>query len=75
MSVPNGTAEIMQYKTLEVRETTINGNRIISVDGFHRVYPESKPAEYRRVALVDLSEEQVRELHERFGELIDSWES
>ena len=64
----------MQFEDLELREQRRDGERIVELDGYNRLRTESKPAEYRRVALVDLTEAQVRELHARLGELIDEWD-
>jgi len=64
----------MRYDDIEVRVRETNGERVVEVDGFHRVQPESKPSEYRRVAIVDLSAEQARSLRDRLGTIIAEWD-
>lgn len=64
----------MQFKDIEVRERQRDGERVVEVDGYNQVGPESKAPEYRRVALLDLSEAQARELHARLGDLLEAWE-
>jgi hypothetical protein len=39
------------------------------------VQPESKPGEYRRVAIADLTESQARDLLDRLGDVIADWDS
>lgn len=59
-----------QYDSIDVRTTTRDGSRIVEIDGYYRPLPESKPAEYRRHAIADLTESQARDLHDRLGALL-----
>lgn len=74
-STPIDDQQTMQYDEIDLRVREANGTHVIEIDGYHHVQPESKSGEYRRVALVDLSEAQARELHEELGILIDEWDS
>ena len=65
----------MQYEEIDMRVRKENGTRVVEIDGYHHVQPESKSSEYRRIALVDLSETQARELHDQLGDLIATWDS
>ena len=65
----------MKYDDIEVRVRETDGEQFVEVDGFHRVQPESKPTEYRRVAIVDLSMEQARQLHDRLGTIVSEWDA
>lgn len=60
----------MHYDQLEVREKEQDGQKIIQIDGYLHPLPESKYTEYRRIAIIDLTEDQVRELHSRFEEFL-----
>jgi len=63
----------MQYDQIELRVRE-DGERVVELDGYHHVTPESKPAEYRRVAILDLTEQQARAVHQRLGELLAGWD-
>jgi hypothetical protein len=65
----------MKYDDFEVRVRERNGEKTVEIDGFHRVQPESKPTEYRRIAVVDLSAEQTRNLHDRLGTILSEWDA
>jgi hypothetical protein len=65
----------MRYDNIEVRVRETDGEQVVEIDGFHRVQPESKPTEYRRIAIVDLSTEQARELHDRLGTIVSEWDA
>lgn len=65
----------MQYDEIDLNVRESNGNHVVEIDGYHHVQPESKAGEYRRVAIVDLSEAQARELHDRLETLVDGWDS
>ena len=65
----------MQYSEIDLQIRNANGEHIVEIDGYHHVQPESKTGEYRRVAIVDLTESQVRELHERLGNVLAKWDS
>ena len=60
----------MQYDDIEVCTRESNGEHVVEISGYHRVQPESKPGECRRVAIVDFSEAQARTLHDRLGGLL-----
>jgi len=60
----------MQYDDIEVRTVERDGETVVQIDGYNRPQPESKSPEYRRIVLVDLTEDQARELHARLGELL-----
>lgn len=64
----------MRFQDIDVRARTIDGDRTVELDGYHRVHPESKPGEYRRVALADLLEEQTRELSRRLTAIVTEWD-
>lgn len=64
----------MEYQDIDVRVRTVGGEHTVELDGYHRVQPESKSGEYRRVALVDLSEEQARHLSKRLAEIVSEWD-
>ena len=64
----------MQYDEIRVREQRRDGERIVEIDGYNRPRPDSKYTEYRRIAIVDLTEDQVRTLHTRLGDILDQWE-
>lgn len=64
----------MQYDEIDLRVRTTDGSRIVEIDGYHHVHPESKPGEYRRIAVLDLTEAQARELHGKLAALIDEWD-
>jgi hypothetical protein len=65
----------MQYNDIDVRVRDADGDRIVEIDGYHHVQPESKFNEYRRIAVVDLSEAQARELFDRLGAIIAEWDA
>lgn len=65
----------MQYDNIDLRVREANGENIVEIDGYHHVQPESKPGEYRRIALVDLSEEQARQLYDQLGDIVTEWDS
>ncbi|WP_218836401.1 hypothetical protein [Halorarum salinum] len=52
----------------------MNGRNVVEIDGYHRVQPGSKPAEYRRV-VVDLLEEQARKLAEQLTDVVAEWDA
>jgi len=65
----------MQYSEIDLRVRKANRKRVVEIDGYHHVQPESKPGEYRRVAIADLTESQARDLHDRLGDIIADWDS
>lgn len=65
----------MRYHDIDLRVREADGNNVVEIDGYHHVQPESKPGEYRRVAIADITEAQARELHEQLGSLIATWDS
>lgn len=65
----------MQFKEIDLRVRERNDTRVVEVDGYHYVQPESKPGEYRRVALFDLTEEQAYDLYDQLGEVIAELDS
>lgn len=65
----------MQFHEIDLRVREANGAHVVEIDGYHRVQPESKSGEYRRIALVDLSEGQAHELYARLGDIIADWDS
>lgn len=65
----------MQFKEIDLRVRETNGTRVVEVDGYHYVQPESKPGEYRRVALFDLTEEQAYDLYDRLGDVVAKLDS
>ena len=64
----------MQYDRIDLRVHEHDGDRRIEVDGYFRPHPESKPPEYRRNVIVDLTEEQAQQLHDDLGEQLEAWE-
>jgi hypothetical protein len=64
----------MQYDEIDLRVRTTDGSRVVEIDGYHHVRPESKPGEYRRIAVLDLTEEQARDLHAELGGLVEEWD-
>lgn len=60
----------MQFDEIEVREVERDGEIVVQIDGYHRPRPESKYPEYRRVVIVDLTEEQATTLHEQLAAYI-----
>lgn len=65
----------MQYDEIDLGVRDVNGRNVVEIDGYHRVQPESKPAEYRRVVVVDLLEEQARELAEQLTDVVAEWDA
>lgn len=65
----------MQYHEIDLRVREANGAQVVEIDGYHHVQPESKSSEYRRIALVDLTEIQARELYDRLGDIIADWDT
>lgn len=65
----------MHYDEIDLRVRDANGTHVVELDGYHHVQPESKPDEYRRVAIADLSDTQARELHEQLGAVIANWDA
>lgn len=65
----------MQYDDIEIRRRETDDRRVVEIDGYHHVQPDSKSGEYRRVPIVDLTEKQARELHARLGEILDELEA
>ncbi|WP_306060917.1 hypothetical protein [Natronococcus wangiae] len=64
----------MQYDEIDLRVRERDGERRIEIDGYFRPYPESKFSEYRQNAIVDLTEEQARQLYAELGEQLAAWE-
>ncbi|WP_090508390.1 hypothetical protein [Natronorubrum sediminis] len=64
----------MQYDEIDLRVRERDGERRIEVDGYFRPHPESKSSEYRRSAIVDLTEAQARQLYDELGEQLAAWE-
>lgn len=60
----------MQFDEIEVREVERDGETVVQIDGYHRPRPESKYPEYRRVVIVDLTEEQAKALHEQLATFV-----
>jgi len=60
-------SENMQCDQIELRVQE-DGERVVTLDGYHHGTPESTPAEYRRVTPVD--SEQQAPAHQRLRELI-----
>ncbi|WP_254533765.1 hypothetical protein [Natrinema gelatinilyticum] len=60
----------MQYDEIELRVHERDGRQIFELDGYFRPQPESKPPEYRRNAIIDLTEEQAQRLHDDLGEYL-----
>ena len=60
----------MKFDEIEAREVERDGERVIQIDGHNRPHPDSKYTEYRRVAIVDLTEDQARGLRDRLGDLL-----
>ncbi len=64
----------MRFDEIDLRVRERNEERVIEVDGYFRPHPESKSTEYRRNAIVDLTEKQARQLHDELGEQLAAWE-
>ncbi|XVH33698.1 hypothetical protein ACNS7O_17430 (plasmid) [Haloferacaceae archaeon DSL9] len=60
----------MQYDEIDLRVREDDGRRVVEVDGYFHPHPESKPPEYRRIAIVDLTEEQARKVHDDLGRIL-----
>ncbi|RQH02680.1 hypothetical protein [Natrarchaeobius oligotrophus] len=58
----------MEYDHIEVRVREREGRRMYELDGYFRPHPESKPPEYRRQPIVDLTEDQARALYDDLEE-------
>lgn len=65
----------MQYDEIDIRHSSVEGINVIQMDGYHRPFPVSKSDEYRRVPIVDLTEEQARELYEKLRAAIADWDA
>ncbi|QFU84619.1 hypothetical protein [Natronorubrum aibiense] len=64
----------MQYDEIDLQVRERDGERRLEVDGYFRPHPESKPPEYRRHAIFDLTEQQARKLYDDLGEQLDAWD-
>jgi len=64
----------IRFDEIDARARDLNGTRVVEIDGYHHVQPESRSDEYRRIPIVDLSEKQARSLYARLGSIIDDWE-
>lgn len=60
----------MRYDDIEARVRERDGERVVEVDGYFRPHPESKPPEYERKAVLDLTPGQARRLHEDLEECL-----
>ncbi|SDD58334.1 hypothetical protein [Natrinema hispanicum] len=60
----------MEYDEIDLRLRERDGQRIIEIDGYFRPHPESKTSEYRRHAIIDLTEEQAQTLHDDLEECL-----
>ena len=51
-------------RAIDLRVRERDGQRMFEIDGYFRPHPESKSPEYRRTTIVDLTEDQARNLYD-----------